>query len=327
MGRNMSQNNPLVSVIIPVYNVLPYLREALDSVINQSYKNLEIIIIDDGSTDGSGELCDQYFDSRIKIIHQSNQGLSSARNAGLDLMSGDIVAFLDSDDAFYPHMIQTMLKEMEKSSADIVACNFVWDRRQSEYGEGLYSSKEALKELINARIETAVWNKIYKRYLWDEIRFPEGHVYEGTRTTYKVLEKANRIQLISVPLVFHRKRLGSITQTKSLANSMDSLLANQEFENYVRTHTPDIFSIEEANQYIQRHIRGNIYLWTELKKDNPGIAEKLRIEILEQGERILRNEYSLKTKVLYDMIRFCPIILCGLFPLFLGIKHLKDCFP
>ena len=113
--------NPLVSVIIPVYNVSPYLRESLDSVISQTYTNLEIIAVDDGSTDDSGRICDEYAekDTRIKVIHQANRGLSAARNAGLNAMTGEYVAFLDSDDALYPEMVECMVKGMEKNAADI----------------------------------------------------------------------------------------------------------------------------------------------------------------------------------------------------------------
>ena len=122
----------LVSVIIPVYNVRPYLNEALDSVLDQSYENLEIIIIDDGSTDGSSELCDEYGkkDARICVIHQDNRGLSAARNAGLDHMTGDLVAFLDSDDAYDPEYILTMLSAMYPQNAafsepvDVVVCKY-----------------------------------------------------------------------------------------------------------------------------------------------------------------------------------------------------------
>ena len=113
----------MVSVIIPVYNVLPYIKESIESVINQTYKDLEIIIVDDGSDDGSELVCDIYKkDPRVKVVHQKNQGLSGARNTGLDISTGDYIAFLDSDDAFYPEMIQTMLEGIEKSKADIVVC-------------------------------------------------------------------------------------------------------------------------------------------------------------------------------------------------------------
>lgn len=115
---------PLVSVIVPVFNVKPYLNEALDSVINQTYKNLEIILVDDGSTDGSGEICDEYsaHDKRFVVIHQENKGLSCARNTGLDLMKGELVAFIDSDDAYCPEFIRTMVDAMNHEKADVVMC-------------------------------------------------------------------------------------------------------------------------------------------------------------------------------------------------------------
>ena len=105
-------NNTLISVIIPVYNVRQYLKEALDSVLNQTYRCLDIIIVDDGSTDGSGKICDDYAkkDSRIRVVHQENMGLSAARNTGLDIMYGELVSFLDPDDAFRPHMLFRHLK-------------------------------------------------------------------------------------------------------------------------------------------------------------------------------------------------------------------------
>ncbi len=118
------QHNSLVSVIVPVFNVAPYLAEALDSVINQTYRNLEIIVVDDGSTDDSGKICDEYAakDNRIQIVHIKHQGVSVARNTGLDLMKGELVAFLDPDDAYKPEFIDTMVNTMYREKADIVLC-------------------------------------------------------------------------------------------------------------------------------------------------------------------------------------------------------------
>ena len=119
-------NSSLVSVIIPVFNVQPFLSEALDSVIQQTYRNLEIILIDDGSRDGSEEICDEYArrDERIVVIHQKNKGLSAARNAGLDIMSGNAIVFLDPDDAFQPDYIKAMMTEMICQEADLVICKY-----------------------------------------------------------------------------------------------------------------------------------------------------------------------------------------------------------
>ena len=120
-----SQMSPLVSVIIPVFNVKMYLKEALDSVIHQSYSNLEILVIDDGSTDGSGALCDYYKqDPRVRIVHQDNKGLSAARNTGLDIMTGDYISFLDSDDAYHLNYIEEMLNCIVQENADIVVSRY-----------------------------------------------------------------------------------------------------------------------------------------------------------------------------------------------------------
>jgi len=145
---------PLVSVIIPVYNVAKFLRESLDSAVNQTYKNLEIILVDDGSTDGSEIICDEYagLDSRIKVIHQKNKGLSEARNTGLDIMTGSIVSFLDSDDVFYPDNIRRMVETMLTTNADVVTCrheNYVTeDRLDSETVKPSSSSYLPKKKLI-----------------------------------------------------------------------------------------------------------------------------------------------------------------------------------
>lgn len=130
-------NNYLITVIIPVFNVKPYLIDALESVINQTYKRLEIIIIDDGSTDGSGEICDEYAqkDDRIRVVHQNNKGLSAARNVGLDLLSGDIIAFFDSDDIYHTDFIEKMVEAMLENNTDIVLCKYT--RQRDIKGKGI----------------------------------------------------------------------------------------------------------------------------------------------------------------------------------------------
>ena len=203
----------LVSVIVPVYNVLPYLRESLDSVINQTYKDLEIIIVDDGSTDGSDAVCEEYAkDSRVKVIHQKNHGLSAARNVGLDIARGDYIAFLDSDDVYLPDMIQTMVEGIKKSGADIEICGFnkVYSKRnitkkriRNKRGliikkEEILSREDALKHVID-KLRPCVWNKLYKKEVWDELRFPIGRVFEDTWIIPPMFEN---IKMIHVNIVF-----------------------------------------------------------------------------------------------------------------------------
>ena len=186
----------MVSVIVPVYNVAPYLREALDSVIGQTCRDLEIIVVDDGSTDGSGAICDEYLrDPRVHVIHQENRGLSGARNAGLDRMTGEYVAFLDLDDAYKPDMIEKMLDALEKSGAEIAICGFESHRtdgrldgagRWREYSprherEETITGIEAQRQLLTNGIFVTAWSKLYRKAVWSGLRFPEGHVYEDLR--------------------------------------------------------------------------------------------------------------------------------------------------
>ena len=171
------ESSGLVSVIIPVFNVRSYLAEALDSVLNQTYTKLEIIIIDDGSTDGSATICDEYVtkDQRIRVVHQENKGLSGARNTGLDMMTGEAVAFLDSDDAFYPRFVESMIDEMNRSGTDLVICDYtVWHtfgrmeplnrcyqgRPHTSIGQGVYDRVSALQFLAEGAYSHYSWNKL-----------------------------------------------------------------------------------------------------------------------------------------------------------------------
>ena len=179
------KDHPLISVIIPVYNVESYIVEALESVIHQTYENLEILVIDDGSTDGSGVICDKYArdDARIFVMHQENKGLSSARNVGLDRMTGDAVAFLDPDDAYEVAFIEKLLAPMLLEDADVTVCNFSVHHTTGKLkhdGErvlplsaaGIYNHNSGLCALTDRSINVSVWNKLYHRKLWQEIRFP-----------------------------------------------------------------------------------------------------------------------------------------------------------
>ena len=235
--ENEYLTEPLVSVIVPMYNVEPYLREALDSVIHQTYRKLEILVIDDGSTDGSGRICDEYaaLDPRIKVFHQENRGLSAARNVGLDAMSGDVVAFLDSDDAFKPEMIANMLAEMQRHQADIAVCGIARCYTEGslegapttpylELDNAVLTKKEALQQLAAGKINNAVWNKIYIRRLWDHVRFPEGQVYEDASVAFQVLSNSKQIVALKEKNIIYRARLGSITSTVSLKKYIEIML-------------------------------------------------------------------------------------------------------
>lgn len=217
-------NAPLISVIIPVYNVEKYLRQCLESVIGQTYINLEIILIDDGSTDGSSKICDDFaaIDDRIVVIHQHNMGLSSARNVGLDIMKGDYVSFVDSDDWIERDMFAILLSSLEEEEADIAICSYYWVREDcclpvdDSGNKVVYTREGALKELFRDKIiRNYVCDKFYKREIFESVRFPVGRFYEDIAITYKLFDKINKIVSIGVPKYYYRIHENSIVATEN----------------------------------------------------------------------------------------------------------------
>lgn len=225
----------LVSVIIPVYNVSRYLPQCFDSVISQTYRNLEIIVIDDGSTDDSGIICDQYAekDDRIHVIHTDNRGLASARNLGLENVSGEYISFIDSDDWIEPQTIETFIGAALKTEADIVIA-----RTCSEYVGGTvhrpmekndshsYFGQDILSAFAEGKFGNAVWNKIYRVECFRDIRFPDGHNYEDIAIVWKIMknlaESGGMVTALSDKLIHYRVRKNSISHTYMLNNVADS---------------------------------------------------------------------------------------------------------
>ena len=318
--------NGLVSVIVPVYNVKLYLAEALDSVITQTYENLEIIIVDDGSTDGSGVICDEYqSDPRVKVIHQENQGLSGARNAGLDCMSGELVGFLDPDDAFYPEMIESMISAMQHAQADMVICgieNYTTDRRMKcamRHDTFLLPQKEltvqeALVDLIEGRINQSVWNKLYAARIWADLRYPRGRVFEDVATSYLAIWNARKILTIPQCFVMHRVRKGSITQIKSAGYVRDLLTALREVGRFVHRHTPEIFTPAQNDNFRERYLRNMMVQWAGLPAAERSKARDIRRSIVEKGARVGLGSMSLRTGLAYLLIRYCPAMVPAVLP-------------
>lgn len=212
---------PLISVIVPVYNVSNYLEKCLLSICGQTYRNLEIILIDDGSSDGSGEICDLYaqFDERIKVIHQPNAGQSAARNRGLDIAQGEYLGFVDSDDWIEKDMYGFLYRLLAANEADISICSHYIETesktkvRYSTRQLTCFSCEEAMRALVeDKRVRNYMWDKLYKRQLFDGIFFPENRVFEDIAISYHVFYKAHRVVIQDSPKYHYLKREGSTTQ-------------------------------------------------------------------------------------------------------------------
>ena len=217
------EQNPLISVIVPVYNVAAWLPRCVDSVLAQTYQNLEILLIDDGSTDASGEICDAYAekDPRIRVIHKKNGGLSSARNAGLDVSNGQYLGFVDSDDWIEPEMYAEMLALMVRNEAQLVcAGRYDVDGDTGRKTIGLCPKRQerVTGEELAGRIflwdhcDSSACDKLYRRELFDGIRYPEGKTCEDVPVTYRLALKAHRAVLCDKPLYNYFHRSGSISK-------------------------------------------------------------------------------------------------------------------
>ena len=216
---------PLISVIVPVYGVEAYLNQCIDSILAQTHKNLEIILVDDGSPDRCPTICDEYArkDSRVRVIHKKNGGLSDARNAGLEIATGEYIGFVDSDDWIMSDMFEYLLKGILGYEAEISYCGFVnvrkdWIDYQAMQMDVVYTTEMALNELFFDRLGNYAWNKLYKAELWKFIRFPIGRNFEDILTMYKIFEQAARITVLKEPKYYYHIRQGSIMHDDSFIN-------------------------------------------------------------------------------------------------------------
>ncbi len=214
-----------ISVIIPVYKVEKYLDRCIESVVNQTYTNLEIILVDDGSPDRSGEICDAWAhrDKRIRVIHQKNGGLSAARNAGLDIACGDYIGFVDSDDYIHQDMYLSMYQKAISCRSDIVVCGFerVDEKGNSISGAGFSPNSESQFSTISTRIMCVVWNKLYRGELFDCLRFPVGKVYEDVFVMPRLLQTSRNTNVIRESLYFYRQSADSITRSGNTVKKFD----------------------------------------------------------------------------------------------------------
>ena len=245
-----------ISVIVPVYKVEKYLRRCVDSIINQTYPELEIILVDDGSPDNCGKICDEYAakDSRIKVIHKENGGLSDARNAGIDVSTGDYISFVDSDDHIALDMYEKMYNAIKKEDADISICSVanidesgsrISMSYESPVKDGVLTVKEVLTEKLQGRTYwywIVMWNKLYKKSLFSEIRFPYGKLNEDAFVIGRLLALSNKLACVSEELYYYLRRSDSIMGSNKTVRNLDEIEA--------------LFNLIT---YIWESCRGNIY--------------------------------------------------------------------
>lgn len=261
----MPVNTPKVSIVVPCYKVEQYLPTCIGSVLNQSYFNWELILVDDGSPDRSGEICDDYakHDCRIKVIHKPNGGLSDARNAGLKAVTGDFISFLDSDDFWHKDYLMIMMSLQAKYDADIVQCK--WTRGNSNVFPQMDYDKKPLcftgpQAIATGNFDVMMWGKIYRRSVIDGIRMPVGIINEDDWTSWKICYKANRFVSIKTKLYYYSFNQQGICATTSRVLDLGFFGAFEEKEKFFSDQHDDACAI-----------------WN-LKKWNKAIILKYRIQ-------------------------------------------------
>ncbi len=274
----MSNSQPLVSIIIPVYKVEKYLKDCVDSVRNQTYANLEIILVDDGSPDRCGQMCDQYAaeDSRISVIHKVNGGLSDARNFGMKRSKGEYLCFVDSDDILHQDAILIMLKNALEKEADLVCGSHQSFLDGTSPGVGKIGSTPVILERISA-IESFVqkdwgaWGKLYRREIHDGIWFPFGKIHEDEAIMLQILDRCERIVCLDDELYCYRQRGGSITSqgySEKKMDWMEAWIANVDYaqSKYPSAYLPCLSKAWTVAMYNIGHLLGNADMQHHLAK-------------------------------------------------------------
>nr|WP_308499447.1 glycosyltransferase family 2 protein [uncultured Agathobacter sp.] len=244
----MKVTDPLISIVIPIYNVELYLDRCLKSIVNQTYDNLEIILVDDGSVDRCSNICDNWGkkDHRIKVIHKKNGGLSDARNSGTNIANGKYITYIDSDDWVSNYYVEMLYKTIYKTEADIAVCNFTKTNKEIQYKEKLcnpivYNNLEAIKKMLYQKnIDNSAWGKLYPTNLMKKMLYPTGRLYEDLFITYKVFANVNKVAYLNSSLYYYWINPNGIMNSGFSEKIFDEIDAVDEIVDYVEKNIPDI---------------------------------------------------------------------------------------
>jgi glycosyltransferase involved in cell wall biosynthesis len=303
----------LISVIVPVYKVEKYLDRCVSSIVNQTYKNLEIILVDDGSPDNCPQKCDEWAekDSRIKVIHKENGGLSSARNAALDIARGDYIGFVDSDDYIALDMYEKLVGILSVCEVEIVTfgCHKVDENGNiisstEKIIECDLTSENALKELLKTNINNYMWNKIFKSVIFKEIRFPENRVWEDMAICYKLFLLSEKIYCYPQELYFYYINTNSITKNMNEKTLRDIFLARYECYMFIKNKYDfaDEYALPLAALAARRFFDRS--LWADV---DASVLELAKNFLSDNKESILKNTNDKVYNVYYS---FPKIYVC-----------------
>lgn len=293
-----------ISVIIPAYNVEKYLADCMDSILTQTYENLEILLINDGSTDQTGVLCDEYAraDGRVRVLHKENSGQADCRNIGVRMSSGEYIAFVDSDDRISKDYFSFLYQILTEAHADIAVCEFkkFWGEMRNVpdkiYNIEYISNEQALEYLLyQKKIKNAPCGKLIKRDILDGIEFPVGRLYEDIGTMYKIFGKVANIVYSNAEKYFYRQRPGSSTRKIFSAKKMDRVYFAEDILMYIDQNYPDIYKAAVARYFASAFlVMGELSPRQEFEKEFQRLCS-----ILKETAPIVANDRHAKKSFRY----------------------------
>lgn len=298
----------LISVIVPVYCVEDYIDRCVLSIVNQSYRDIEIILVDDGSLDNTSEICDlwSYKDCRIKVIHKENGGPSSARNIGIEAAQGDFLAFVDGDDWISEDMFEKVVGIFDQYNPDIVTfgCARVNDKgivyASTEHApEGMMLPETALHELLKGNINNYAVNKVYKKHVFDGIRFPEGRVFEDMATAYKLVLNCDSVYCSAENLYYYFTRHGSISKAIDEKAIGDIFLARYECHIAMLNECPSAVPLSLSWAALSARRLYDCSLWGGVDAELLSLAKAF---LAENRESVLEQGSDIKFRIFYN----CP---------------------
>ncbi|BAL62342.1 glycosyltransferase family 2 protein [Melissococcus plutonius] len=300
-----------LSIIVPVYNVEKTIERAVKSIINQSYKNLEIILVNDGSTDKSGQIIEKLAEDYniISAYHKENGGLSSARNYGIARASGEIIGLLDSDDYYMPDFFENVIPYFNQEELDIVAFGFVKgnDKLKKYYlpeQKTLSNTQAIIKELfINQSVDFYAWNKFYRRKLFKNIEYPEGRLYEDVIPTYELMKKTRKVQYLSIAGLFYYQNPESIIYQQFNPRQYDNIDQRIVLLKKIRQEFPELTNLAQK-KLIDGYLSTGFKLTTKTKdsRDQKKYLKKLRNEIKQQYFKLMTTSSPLTKKLALNLL-------------------------
>lgn len=318
---------PKLSLIIPVYNTENFLRECIESILHQKFQNFEIILIDDGSTDSSGEICEEYVakDSRLQVYHILNNGQAAARNLGIDKAKGEYIGFVDSDDWIDSHMFEKLIGEANRTKCEIIACNFYIMDKEGKFSpytknpkNRIFSKDDAMLEIINNSILTfSPCNKIYKKELFREVRFNEGIIFEDMDISYRLIYKSSSVAYLEDALYYYRYNINSTLRAKFSLKRLDSLQVMQNMYDFYKVNCP-----KEALVVYTNLVMESISLYSQILIHYKTLLPSYGY-LLEIDRRLIIASILRKWRY-YSMDRIAKLLLIVISPkLYIGTRNVS----